>query len=65
MIDGEAVYFHKRVGSVSKTTIEEQEAAVAYLAKKCEGPDDFRELVDGLGLREAAQSLATRKRGAA
>lgn len=60
-IDRSGAYFHKTVGVIPTNTIEEQELAVAYLARNAHGPDDLRDLLDELGLEHTAKRLAERR----
>jgi DNA-binding phage protein len=50
-------YFHKTVGVTPKNTIEEQELAVAYLARNIDDRDELRELLDTIGLVQVARQM--------
>lgn len=60
-LDSSPAYFHKTVGVTPKNTIEEQELAVAHLARNCSDTHDFLDLTDELGLTDVVQSLAQQR----
>lgn len=59
-INTTGAYFQKTVGVVPTNSVEEQELAVTYLARRANGPGDLRTLLEHLGLDRMAKHMLQR-----
>lgn len=60
-IDRSGTYFRKTVGVVGRNTAQDEETAVACMARHAQGPDDLRNLLEHVGLVDVARQMAAKR----
>lgn len=60
-IDKSGAYFRKTVGAVKKNTPEEEEMAVALIARNARDTDDLQLLLEAVALTSVAERLQAKR----